>query len=272
MFHSLPRLTVLLVAGLIAGGNAVAQDAKPAAKAGGSNNVAVVNGKPIPKARADAVITEQVNQGGQDNEELRKQVREELVRREVLAQEAAKKGIDKKPEVQAQIDVARQGLIIRAYLQDYLKTHPVSEEALKKEYETIKAGMGDQEYHARHILVDSEEKAKELIARLEKGEKFEELAKESSDPGSKDRGGDLGWSTGRNFVQPFAEALTKLEKGKFTTTPVKTDFGYHVILMEDLRPVKHPSLDEVKPQLQQRMQQQMVEKHVLDLRAKAKVQ
>jgi peptidyl-prolyl cis-trans isomerase C len=266
---SLPRLTALLIAAFAAG-SVAAQDAKPAAK-GGSNTVATVNGSAIPKSRADAIVAEQVAQGTPDSEELRKAVREELVRREVLVQEARKKGIDKKPEVQAQIDVARQGLLIRAYLQDYLKTHPITDQAIQKEYETIKAAMGDKEYKARHVLVDSEDKAKSVIARLQKGEKFEEVAKESTDPGSKDKGGDLGWASPGSYVKPFGDALTKLEKGKFSATPVKTDFGYHVIMLEDVRPMKHPALEEVKPQLQQRLQQQMVEKHIMDLRAKAKV-
>lgn len=267
MSLSLPRLAALLIAGSIAAAPALAADAK----AGAKSSVATVNGIAIPKFRADAMIAEQVAQGAPDNDDMRKIVREELVRREVLAQEARKKGFDKKAEVLAQIDMARQGLLIRAYIQDYLKSHPVGDEAMKKEYESIKTKMGDREYKARHILVDTEDRAKGLIARLQKGEKFEDLAKESKDPGSKDRGGDLGWSPPSNYVKPFADALVKLEKGKFSATPVKTDFGYHIIMLEDSRDMKHPALDEVKPQLQQRLQQQMVEKHILDLRAKAKV-
>ena len=201
---------------------------------------ASVNGKAIPKVRADALIAGQMAQGQPDSEDLRKAVREELIRREVLAQEAQKKGVDKKPEVQGQLDLARQGVLVGAYLNDYVRTHPVSDEAVKKEYEVIKKALGDKEYKARHVLVENEADAKTIIEKLGKGEKFEDLAKQSKDPGSKDRGGDLGWSNPASYVKPFAEALVKLEKGKYTTTPVKSDFGWHVILLEDTRATLNP--------------------------------
>jgi peptidyl-prolyl cis-trans isomerase C len=235
-------------------------------------SVAKVNGKAIPKARAESLVAAQVAQGQPDSAELRKAVTEELVRREVLMQEAQKKGIDKKPEVQNQLDIARQGVVIGAYLNDYVRTHAVGDEALKKEYEAIRKNLGDKEYKARHILVEKEDEAKDIIAKLAKGEKFEDLAKQSKDPGSKDRGGDLGWASPGNYVKPFSDALVKLEKGKSTATPVKSDFGWHVILLEDTRELKAPTLDEVKLQLVQRLQQQMVEKHIQDLRGKAKVE
>ena len=232
---------------------------------------ASVNGKAIPKSRADALMAAQTAQGAPDSPELRKAVKEELVRREVLVQEAQKKGIDKKAEVQAQLDMARQGVLIGAYLNDYVRTHQVSDETLKKEYETIRKALGAKEYKARHVLVEKEDEAKEIIAKLGKGEKFEDLAKQSKDPGSKEHGGDLGWATPASYVKPFADALVKLEKGKYTTSPVKSDFGWHVIELEDVRDLKAPMLEEVKPQLMQRLQQQMVDKHINELRAKAKV-
>ncbi len=231
-----------------------------------------VNGVKIPANRAEAMLAEQRAQGAPDNQQLHDAVREELVRREVLSQEATKKGLDKQADVQAQMDLARQAILIRAYLQNYVKTNPVTDAELQKEYDSIKSRMGDKEYKPRHVLVETEEQAKELITKLNGGAKFEDLAKESRDPGSKDRGGDLGWSNPGMFVAPFSEAMVKLEKGKYTTAPVKSDFGYHVIQLEDVRELKAPPFDEVKPQLQQRLQQQKVEKHVLDLRAKAKVQ
>lgn len=238
----------------------------------GSKPLATVNGTAIPKARADALVAEQVAQGVPDSEDLRKQVREELVRREVLAQEARKKGLDKKPEVVGQMELARQAVLIRAYLQDVVKTHPVSDEQLKKEYDAIVGKLGNKEYKARHILVEKEDEAKSILDRLKKGEKFEDLAKQSKDPGSKDRGGDLGWSTPATYVKPFADALTKLTKNQYTSEPVKTDFGYHVIMLEDVRDLKVPSFEEAKPGLSQRLQQQAIEKNILDLRAKAKVE
>ncbi len=236
-----------------------------------AQTVATVNGTAIPQARADVMIAEQKTQGAPDSDQLRNAVKEELVRREVLAQEARKKGLEKSGSVTAQIELARQAVLIRAYLQDYVKAHPVTDADIKAEYEKIKSQLGDKEYKARHILVEKEEDAKAIIAKLDKGEKFDELAKQSKDPGSKDKGGDLGWANPAGFVKPFSEALVKLEKGKYSATPVKTEFGYHVIKVEDSRALKAPAYDEVKPQLKQRLEQQSVERHIAELRSKAAV-
>jgi peptidyl-prolyl cis-trans isomerase C len=151
---------------------------------------------------------------------------------------------------------------------DYLKSHPVSDAQLHAEYDQIKSQMGEKEYKVRHILVDKEDDAKAIIAALQKGEKFETLADRSKDTGSKAKGGDLDWNSPANFVKPFSDAMVALPKGKFTTTPVQTQFGWHVILVEDIREAKIPSFDEVKPQLTQRMQGLVVEKYLKDLRAK----
>jgi peptidyl-prolyl cis-trans isomerase C len=254
------RLALGLMAGLIA--HAV----------GAAEPTATVNGTAIPPARAAVMLDEQRAQGAPDSPELKDAVREELIRREVLSQEAVKKGIDKKQETQAQMDLARQAVLIRAYLQDFIKANPVGDAELRKEYEGIKSTMGSKEYKPRHVLVETEDEAKAIITKLRSGEKFEELAKQSKDPGSKDRGGELGWSNPGMFVKPFSEAMMKLEKGQYSATPVKSDFGYHVIQLDDVRELKAPAFEEVKPQLQQRMQQQKVEKHILDLRNKAKIQ
>jgi peptidyl-prolyl cis-trans isomerase C len=152
---------------------------------------------------------------------------------------------------------------------DFLKAHPVPDDQLHKEYDTIRTQMGDKEYKVRHILVDKEDEAKDIIASLQKGEKFEKLAERSKDTGSKTNGGDLDWNTPSNFVKPFADAMIALQKGKFTTTPVQTQFGWHVIELDDIRDAKVPSFDEVKPQLQQRMQGQVVERYLRELRAKS---
>jgi len=251
---------------------AVSISAAPAfAQKKDSTAFATVNGKAIPKIRADALIAGQAAQGQPDSPELRKAVTEELVRREVLTQESIKKGFDKKPEIQGQVDLARQGVLIGAYLNDYVKTHPITEDQVKKEYEDIKAKLGTKEYKARHILVEKEDDAKAIIAKMKKGEKIEDLAKDSKDPGSKERGGDLGWANPASFVPPFSAAMTKLEKGKFTETPVKSDFGWHVILLEDTRELKLPGIDEAKGQIGQQLTQRMVQKHIDELRAKAKV-
>jgi peptidyl-prolyl cis-trans isomerase C len=232
---------------------------------------ATVNGKSIPQNRADALIAGQAAQGQPDSPELRQAIKEELVRREILTQESLKKGFDKKADVQGQIDLARQGVLIGAYLNDYVRSNPISEDQIKKEYEGIKSQMGDKEYKARHILVEKEDDAKAIIEKLKKGEKFDELAKASKDPGSKDRGGDLGWANRAAYVKPFSEAMVKLEKGKTTDAPVKSDFGWHVIQLEDTRELKLPAYDEAKPQIAQRLQQALVQGHIGALRSKADV-
>ena len=230
-----------------------------------------VNGVAVPQSLADAFIAEQKAQGAPDSPELKNAVREELIRRELLIQEAKKSGVDKRADVAAQADAARQAIFIRTFVQDYLKKNPISDEQLKAEYDKIKAHLGNTEYKSRHILVQKEEDAKAIIDNLKKGAKFEELAKQSIDPGSKDNGGDLGWSSTGNYVKPFADALASLAKGKYTETPVKTDYGYHVILLEDSRPLAVPPFEEVKPRLMQQAQSQLIGKLVDGLRAKAKV-
>lgn len=237
-----------------------------------SSSIAKVNGKSIPRIRAEALFAGQAAQGQPDTPDLRKAITEELVRREVLTQESIKKGFDKKPEIQGQIDLARQGVLIGAYLNDYARSNPVTEDQVKQEYNEIKNRLGDKEYKARHILVEKEDDAKAIIEKLKKGEKFDDLAKDSKDPGSKEKGGDLGWANPASFVKPFSQAMTQLEKGKFTLAPVKSDFGWHVIQLDDTRELKLPSIDEAKGQITQQLQQRIVQKHIEELRAKAKVE
>lgn len=259
----LSRLAGLLVAGAIISAPALAAEKGKA--------FATVNGQPISQTVYNAFVAEQKAQGAPDSPELQNAVKEELVRREILAQEAKKKGMDKNPNIQGQIELAKQAVLIRAYLSDYVKANPISEAQLKAEYDVIKNNLGSTEYKSRHVLVEKEEEAKAIIAKLDKGEKFSELAKQSKDPGSKDKGGELGWSSPAAYVKPFGEALTKLKKGEYTKTPVQSDFGYHVIQLDDSRPANPPPFDQVKPQLQQRASQMQVEKLVRELREKAKV-
>ena len=255
------RLAALLIAGAIISAPAFAQ----------SKTFATVNGQAIPQSVYDAFVAEQKAQGTPDTPELQNAVKEELIRREILAQEAKKKGLDKKGNIQGQVELAKQAVLIRAFLSDYVAAHPISEAQLKAEYEVIKTNLGTTEYKARHILVADEEEAKGIIAKLDKGEKFSELAKVSKDPGSKDKGGELGWSSPNSYVKPFGEALAKLKKNEYTKTPVKSDFGYHVIMLEDSRPANPPPFEQVKQQMQQRAAQQQVEQLVKELRGKAKV-
>ncbi len=231
-----------------------------------------VNGKPISKSQIDFFLAAQKAQGRPDSPELRNAVREEVIRREVLIQEAQKQGLDKKADVQAKMELAKQGVLINTYIEGYVKANPISDADVKKEFEAVKSQLGDKEYKTRHILVETEDAAKEIIAKLKKGEKFDALAAQSKDPGSKDKGGDLGWAVPSTYVKPFSDALLKLKQGQYTETPVKSDFGYHVIQLDDTRALKLPAFDEAKPQIVQRMQQQLVEKKVMDLRAKAKVE
>ncbi|MCK9282900.1 MAG: peptidylprolyl isomerase [Rhodocyclaceae bacterium] len=234
--------------------------------------VATVNGKAIPKTRVELLVAAQKAQGRPDSDDLRNAIRERLIMLEVVVQEAQKKGLDKKPETVAQMDMARQDVLINAYLGEYVRAHQISAETIQKEYDNYKTSMGDREYKARHILVEKEDEARDIIARLKKGEKFEDLARQSKDPGSREKGGDLDWSVPSNYVKPFAEALTKLEKGKYTEIPVKSDFGWHVILLEDARAFTPVGMEELKPQIVQSLQRQLVDQHVQELRSKSKVE
>jgi peptidyl-prolyl cis-trans isomerase C len=243
--------------------------AKPAAK---GSPVATVNGIVIPQARADFLMQQQQARGGPDNEQMRNAVRDELVNREILMQEAQKTGVAKSPEVQTHLDMARQEIIVTAYLRDYARKHPVTEAEIQKEYDRAKVQHGDKEYRARHILVDTEEQAKALIADLKKGAKFDDLAtKNSKDPGSAQRGGDLDWNVPATYDKQFSDALVKLEKGKYTDAPVRTRFGFHVIQLDDVRAAKFASLQEVRPRIQQALVQGKIEELIKGLRAKAKI-
>jgi len=260
------RLTLALIVALSLPGLALAQAGAASAK------VATVNGVAIPKSRVDAIVRAQEAQGQKDTPDLRAAIRDRLITLEIVAQEATHKGLGKTADSVSQIELARTNILAQAFRTDYVKNHPVSDDALKAEFEKIKSQMSDKEYKARHILVEKEAEAKEIIEKLKKGEKFEELAKASKDPGSKDHGGDLDWNAPGGFVKPFSDAMVKLEKGKYTETPVQSQFGWHVIQLDDVRPAKFPDFNEAKPGLQQRMQEAMFEKTVADLRAKAKVE
>src|SRR2546426_10774086 len=219
-----------------------------------------------PPAFFDFMLKQRMAQGQPDSPELRQAIRDELNTRELLVREAKKQGLEKTSK--AEMDLTAQTVLVRAYMADYLKAHPIPDELLRKEYDTIKTQMGDKEYKVRHILVEKEDEAKEIITALQKGEKFEKLAERSKDTGSKVNGGDLDWNAPSNFVKPFADAMVALQKGKFTTAPVQTPFGWHVMQLDDVRDAKVPSFEEVKAQLQQRMQGQVVEQYLKDLRAK----
>ena len=235
---------------------------------------ATVNGIAIAKSRVDMIVQQGLAAGQQDSPEARKGIIEKLAMQTLAADEAIKKGLDKSPEIVAQIDLIRQSVLANAYVQDLIKNSTASDDMLKAEYEKIKAKITGTEYKARHILVEKESDAKDIIAKLKKDPGlFEKLAMEKSkDAGSKVRGGELGWFDLSRMVPEFGAAASKLEKGAITQEPVKTQFGYHVIQLEDSRPIEAPPFEEVKPQLAQHIQQQNVQKQMEDLKAKAKIE
>jgi peptidyl-prolyl cis-trans isomerase C len=238
-----------------------------------AQNVATVNGKPIPAAKVDQVVKQVVAQGkATDSPQLREAIKKDLIGREVLIQEADKQGIGTRPDVKNAIDNARQSIIINAMLADYIKKNPVKDAEIKAEYDKYKAQQGDKEYHARHILVGTEDEAKQIIAKLKGGAKFEDLAKQSKDPGSAANGGDLDWAGPGSFVPEFSKAMTSLQKGQITETPVKTQYGYHVIKLEDVRASKFPPLEEVKQQVAESLQQRKLAAFREELMKKAKIQ
>jgi peptidyl-prolyl cis-trans isomerase C len=235
--------------------------------------VAKVNGIAIPQSRLDFIMKARAAQGQADSPETRKAMREDLITEEVIAQEAKNRGLDKDSDVITQVDIARQSVLVRAYQVDYIKTHKVSDDELRKEYEELKAQMGDKEFKARHILVATENEAKDAIASIRKGSKFDKIAKDkSNDTGSKDKGGELDWSPAGTYVKPFAETLLKLKKGQMTEQPVQTSFGWHVIRLDDIRPLRVPPFEEVKQNIQQRVLQKQFAGAVNDLRTKAKIE
>ena len=262
-------MTALFSGGALAQAAAPAATPKAAPKAAAAAAPAAGDKQLYTQGQYDVLLKERLAQGGQDTPEIRNAVKEELNTRELLAREAKKQGVDKNPDVKTQMDLASQTVLVRAYVTDWVKKNPVPEAELKKEYDTIKSQIGDKEYKVRHILVEKEDDAKAIITELQKGAKFDELAKSrSKDPGSKDKGGDLDWNAPANFVKPFGDAMKSTPKGKFTAQPVQTQFGWHVIEVEDVRDAKVPGYDEVKPQLQQRLQAQWLDKYFKDLRAK----
>jgi peptidyl-prolyl cis-trans isomerase C len=237
-----------------------------------AQNIAIVNGKPVPKARVDALLQQATKQGGQPRTpELEAQVRDEVVLREMFMQEAEKRGLASSPEYKAQMELARQSIMIRELFNDYNKKNPVTDAEIQAEYDKFKAQSSGTEYHARHILVEKEDEAKALITQIKGGAKFDELAKKSSkDPGSGQNGGDLDWANANSYVPEFSQALQALKKGEMTQTPVKTQFGYHIIMLEDTREAQFPSLEEVKPRIQQGLSQQRLAKFRDDIKSKAK--
>ncbi|MDR6855574.1 peptidylprolyl isomerase [Variovorax guangxiensis] len=238
-----------------------------------AQNAAIVNGKPVPKARMDVLAQQLAAAGRPVTPEMQGQLREEVVAREIFMQEAQKQGLDATDDYKNQLELARQAILIRQLFDNYRKANTVSDADAQAEYDKFVAANGGKEYKARHILVEKEDQAQKILADLKKGAKFEDLAKkQSKDPGSGANGGDLDWAAPASFVPEFSEAMIKLKKGETTPAPVKSQFGYHIIRVDDIRQAQLPKLDEVKPQIVQQLQQQRLQKYQEELRAKAKVE
>jgi len=236
-----------------------------------AQNIATVNGKPVPKTRVDVLIQQAERSGQKVGPEIQQQARDQVVLREIFVQEAEKRGVAATPDFRSQMDLARQSILIRELFEDYRKKNPVSDAEAKAEYDKFKAQATGTEYRARHILVEKEDEAKALIAQIKGGASFEELAKKNSkDPGSGAQGGDLDFAKADSYVPEFGQALTKLKKGEMTAVPVKTQFGWHIIKLEDTREAEFPAFDDVKSQIVQRMEQGKLQQYQEDLRKAAK--
>jgi peptidyl-prolyl cis-trans isomerase C len=239
--------------------------------AAAAQNVAVVNGKAVPKSRVEALLVQATSQGQPRTPELEAQVRDEVVLREMFTQEAERQGIAASAQYKSQMELARQSILIRELFTEYQKKHPVSDADIQAEYDKFKAQASGMEYRTSHILVEDEDQAKALIAQIKGGASFEDLAKKNSkDPGSGEKGGDLDWANPGSYVPEFSQAMVKLKKGEMTDAPVKSQFGWHVIKVVDVRDAQFPPLDEVKPQIQQRLMQMKMAQFRDEIRAKTK--
>ena len=238
-----------------------------------AQNLAIVNGKPVPMARVDALTQQLARAGRAVSPEMMGQVKDEIIAREVFMQEASRLGLDASEDFKVQMELTRQTILIRELFAVYQKNNPVTEADIQAEYDKFAAANSGKEYRARHILVEKEDQAKAIIASIKKGAKFEDIAKkQSKDPGSGANGGDLDWAAAGSYVKEFSDAMVKLAKGKVTEAPVKSQFGYHVIRLDDVREAQLPKLDDVKPQIAQQLTQQKLMKYQEDLRAKAKIE
>lgn len=237
-----------------------------------AQNAAVVNGKPIPTSRVDGFVQAITQQGRPDSPELREMVRDELIAQELFVQEADRRGIGNEPDVKEQVDDARRNVVMRALVRDEIRRNPISDAEVRTEYDRLAKEETGKEYKARHILVESEDDARAIIDKLAAGEDFAELAKDSQDPGSASEGGDLGWNAADTFVKEFGDALATLDKGSTTKEPVKTQFGYHVIQLEDIRDKAAPAFEQLEPQIRQQLERARIQQLQERLRTAARIE
>jgi peptidyl-prolyl cis-trans isomerase C len=239
-----------------------------------AQDVATVNGKPITQQSLDQFVKLLVSQGATDSPQLREQIKQEMINRQVFVQAAEKAGVAKQDPVQTELELAREGILVRALMSDYLQKNPITDKQVQDKYNEAKAEQGDQqEYKVRHILVEDEKLANDLLAQIKRdSKKFGELAKKNSkDPGSGANGGELGWAAPANYVKPFADTVSSLKKGQLADKPVQTQFGWHIIQVDDTRPVEFPAIEQVRPQIEEMLRQQALSDYQKDLREKATV-
>ena len=236
-----------------------------------AQNIAIVNGKAVPKARLDMLVQQAERSGQKVPTEMLGRARDEVVMREIFAQEAERRALQTSSEYQAKIVLARQSILIGELFEDFRKKNAVGESEARAEYDKFKSQATGTEYRARHILVEKEDEAKSLIAQIKAGGNFEELAKKhSKDPGSGEKGGDLDFAKPDSYVPEFGKAMSELKKGEMTLQPVKSQFGYHIIKLEDTREAAFPGFDEVKGQIVQRLEQVKLQQYQDGLRKAAK--
>ena len=238
-----------------------------------AQNIAIVNGKAVPKTRMEALAQQVARSGRPITPDVEAQIKEEVIAREIFMQEAQKRGLDATDDYKAQIELAKQTILIRELFSKFQETNAVSDAAIQVEYDKFVAANGGKEYRARHILVETEAQANAILASLKKNGKFEDIAKkQSKDPGSGANGGDLDWAAAGNYVKEFSDAMVALKKGETSAAPVKSQFGFHIIRLDDVREAQLPKLEDVKPQIAQQLQQQRMANFQQELRAKAKVE
>jgi peptidyl-prolyl cis-trans isomerase C len=238
-----------------------------------AQNLAIVNGKPVPSTRVDALAQQLAKSGRPVSPEMMDDLKKAVIDRELFVQEASKLGLDATADYKTQMEFTREAILIRELINNYQKTNPVTDAEVQAEYDKFAAANSGKEYKARHILVETEDQAKAIIAQIKKGAKFDDLAKKrSKDPGSGANGGELDWAGAGSYVKEFSDAMVQLAKGKMTETPVKSQFGFHIIRLDDVRDTQLPKLEEVKPQILQQLGQAKLTKYQEELRAKAKIE
>jgi peptidyl-prolyl cis-trans isomerase C len=268
----LPALILLSLSPLVQAQAPTATPAPAPAAAAANKPLAVVNGREIPALYGD-LVKSQMSQGQPDSPQLDARVRDSLINLELLSRAATEKGLEKEPRVAATLNIGRMDILAKAYLEDYVKAHPITDAEIQAAYDKVKAEAVEPEYLAHHILVPTEAEANKLIADLNKKAKFDDLAKKySKDPGSAKNGGALDWADRRAYVPEFSNALAGLKKGETTKTPVKTQFGYHIIRLDDTRKPQIPPLEAVRGEVVKQLQQQRVRDAITAARAGAKIE